>query len=58
MYKNTTRLAQGHFDTRTGGAGVRTANLEINGRAALPPEQQPPHQKVGCRCGVGGRQYF
>ena len=35
-------LAQGHIDTRTGGAGNRTTDLPISGRPALPPEPQPP----------------
>ena len=34
------RLAQGHLDTRLGGAGDRTSNLPVTSQPAPPPE---PH---------------
>ena len=37
------RLAQGHLDTRLGGAGNRTMNLPVTSQPALPPE---PHAAV------------
>ncbi len=35
--------AQGHFDMRTGGAGVQDTDLSISGRPALPSEPQLPY---------------
>ena len=35
---------RGHLDTRLGGAGDRTSNLQVTSRPALPPE---PHAAPG-----------
>ena len=35
-------LAQGHLETRLGGAGDRTSDLLVTSRHALPPEQSRP----------------
>ena len=37
-------LAQGHFHALLGGAGIRTSDLQITGRPAVPPELQPLKQ--------------
>ena len=43
------RLAQGHLDTQLGGAGIRTSDLLVTSKPALPPEQ---------RTAVGGGVVF
>ena len=40
------RLAQGHHETRLGGAGDRTSNLVVTSQPALPPELMPLDEKV------------
>ena len=38
-------LAQSHLDTRLGGAGDRTGNLQVTDSRALPPELRRPKQQ-------------